>query len=43
MIKRFLAWLNQPTHFGGPDPELHERNNEARHGDVLLAAAQNCL
>lgn len=36
LIKRFLAWLNEPEpHLGCPDPELHDRNNEARHGDVL--------
>lgn len=38
MIKRFLAWLNKLTHLGCPDPELHDRNNEARHWDVISAA-----
>lgn len=36
MIKRFLAWLNQPTYLGCPDPELHDRNNE--NPNVLLTA-----
>lgn len=36
LIKRFLAWLNKPEPIlGCPDPGLHDRNNEARHADVL--------
>lgn len=39
MIKRFFfAWLNEPTHLGCPDPELHDRNNESRHCDVISTA-----
>lgn len=41
MIKRFIAWLNEPTLLGCPDPELHDRINEARHADVIKTAMES--
>lgn len=39
LIKRLIAWLNEPQPaLGCPDPELHDRNNEARNGDVISTA-----
>lgn len=29
---------DEPDTLGCPDPELHDRNNEARHGDVISTA-----
>lgn len=42
LIKRLLEWLNEPTHLGCPDPELHDRNNESRHCDVIKTAIDVC-
>jgi hypothetical protein len=37
LIKRFLAWLNEPDfQLGCPDPELHDKNNE--NYEVLITA-----
>lgn len=38
LIKRLIAWLNEPTRLGCPYPELHDRNSEARHCDVISAS-----
>ena len=36
LIKRLLAWINEPEQLGCPDREIHDRNNE--NSDVLVTA-----
>ena len=39
LIKRFVAWLNEPDPIlGCPDPELHDKNSEEKHADVIQTA-----
>jgi len=41
LIKQLIAWLNEPQPTPGcPDPEMHDRNNEARHSDVISTALE---